>query len=446
MLAHCRSLIDATAEACVAVKPQLARFEVLGSAGWAVLQEVWRTRAASGLLVIADGKRGDIDVTAEAYAGALIGGHRYALRPCRRPRRRPRHGQPADGSPTRSSRSSARRAQPAAGVLVLVRTLQSRRGGLRGSAARRRGTRVGAHRGDGGRSSVARTWARGGLSDVGAVVGATAPEHLARARELMPQRTFLLPGIGAQGGRVEASRARRSRRAARAVWCPPRAASRRPIARAAASRRRLRAPRPNGCARRPGRSRRTDARRAFPLACMAPGNGQPSGRFGRRVQSHDDHHGHAQRGDRQVAGGAELQARATSPHRRPAHDGGRQGRQHRAHAQGARPARDRHRLRRRRDRHAHRRAAHRGVDPQRLRAHPRGVAHEHLGARSHHRRADRDQRTGSGGLRARGRAVSRQARSTWRAAPRSWCSPARCREAWSRISTPRWCATSSDWT
>jgi orotidine-5'-phosphate decarboxylase len=42
-----------------------------------------------------------------------------------------------------------------------------------------------------------------GLSDVGAVVGATAPEHLARARELMPSTPFLLPGIGAQGGRVE---------------------------------------------------------------------------------------------------------------------------------------------------------------------------------------------------------------------------------------------------
>ena len=59
--------------------------------------------------------------------------------------------------------------------------------------------------------------------------------------------------------------------------------------------------------------------------------------------------------------------------------------------------------------HAHRRAAHRGVDPQRLRAHPRGVAHEHLGARPDHRRADRDQRTRPVGLRARGRAVPRQA-------------------------------------
>ena len=42
-----------------------------------------------------------------------------------------------------------------------------------------------------------------GLSDVGAVVGATVPQHLERARELMPHAVFLLPGVGAQGGRVE---------------------------------------------------------------------------------------------------------------------------------------------------------------------------------------------------------------------------------------------------
>jgi len=45
--------------------------------------------------------------------------------------------------------------------------------------------------------------AASGLSDVGAVVGATRPEHLARARELLPHAVFLLPGVGAQGGRVE---------------------------------------------------------------------------------------------------------------------------------------------------------------------------------------------------------------------------------------------------
>ena len=41
-----------------------------------------------------------------------------------------------------------------------------------------------------------------GLADVGAVTGATVPEHLVRMRELMPHAVFLLPGVGAQGGSV----------------------------------------------------------------------------------------------------------------------------------------------------------------------------------------------------------------------------------------------------
>jgi orotidine-5'-phosphate decarboxylase len=45
---------------------------------------------------------------------------------------------------------------------------------------------------------------RSGISDVGAVTGATAPQHLARMRELMPRTPFLLPGVGAQGGDVSA--------------------------------------------------------------------------------------------------------------------------------------------------------------------------------------------------------------------------------------------------
>ena len=38
---------------------------------------------------------------------------------------------------------------------------------------------------------------------MGAVVGATEPEHIARLRELMPRSIFLIPGVGAQGGRPE---------------------------------------------------------------------------------------------------------------------------------------------------------------------------------------------------------------------------------------------------
>jgi orotidine-5'-phosphate decarboxylase len=38
---------------------------------------------------------------------------------------------------------------------------------------------------------------------MGAVVGATEPRHLGRLRELMPRGVFLIPGVGAQGGKPE---------------------------------------------------------------------------------------------------------------------------------------------------------------------------------------------------------------------------------------------------
>ena len=42
-----------------------------------------------------------------------------------------------------------------------------------------------------------------GLTPVGAVVGATYPEHARRARELMPDSIILVPGYGAQGASAE---------------------------------------------------------------------------------------------------------------------------------------------------------------------------------------------------------------------------------------------------
>ena len=71
--AHCVALIDAAGPACVAVKPQLACFERLGADGWAALRTTVEHAREAGLLVIADGKRGDIDVSAAAYAQALVG-------------------------------------------------------------------------------------------------------------------------------------------------------------------------------------------------------------------------------------------------------------------------------------------------------------------------------------------------------------------------------------
>ena len=73
VVAHCRSLIEQAGSSCVAVKPQLACFERLGAAGWAALEDVCATAREAGLLVVADGKRGDVPVTAEAYGQALVG-------------------------------------------------------------------------------------------------------------------------------------------------------------------------------------------------------------------------------------------------------------------------------------------------------------------------------------------------------------------------------------
>src|SRR5918912_2783832 len=65
-------LIDAVAPYVVGVKLQLGFFEVLGSAGVRALEEVCAYARTASLLVIADGKRGDVGSTARAYAAAYL--------------------------------------------------------------------------------------------------------------------------------------------------------------------------------------------------------------------------------------------------------------------------------------------------------------------------------------------------------------------------------------
>src|SRR5919206_1738578 len=68
----CCGIIDAVAPYAVAVKPQLAFFEALGSDGVAAFERSVEYARAAGLLVVVDGKRGDIGSTAEAYAQAWL--------------------------------------------------------------------------------------------------------------------------------------------------------------------------------------------------------------------------------------------------------------------------------------------------------------------------------------------------------------------------------------
>jgi orotidine-5'-phosphate decarboxylase len=201
VVAHCRALIDATAEACVAVKLQLARFEALGAAGWAALTDLAAHARGSGLLVIADGKRGDIDVTARAYAGALISGTdtpfgRIAGLAADLVTVNPLMGRDAIEPFVSAAREAG------SGVLVLVRTSNPGAADIEdlllegGEAV---WERIAAIVEELGRPGIGAS----GMSDVGAVIGATAPSHLPRARELMGAAPFLLPGVGAQGGSVE---------------------------------------------------------------------------------------------------------------------------------------------------------------------------------------------------------------------------------------------------
>src|SRR5215218_4215455 len=67
-----RGIVDAVAPHAVAIKPQLAFFEALGPDGSRALEQVCAYARAAGLLVIADGKRGDIGSTARAYASAYV--------------------------------------------------------------------------------------------------------------------------------------------------------------------------------------------------------------------------------------------------------------------------------------------------------------------------------------------------------------------------------------
>ena len=200
--AHCAALIDAAGPACVAVKPQLACFERLGGDGWAALAATVRHARAAGLLVIADGKRGDISVSAAAYGQALVGVTATPFGDVAGLGADAFTANPLLGIDSLQPLVDAARAAHA-GVFVLVRTSNPGAADVEelalaasGAPLWERLAAIVTQLGDGGASS------RGGLTDIGAVVGATAPEHVARMRELMPRTVFLLPGIGAQGGRV----------------------------------------------------------------------------------------------------------------------------------------------------------------------------------------------------------------------------------------------------
>lgn len=181
-------LIAATAEYAVAIKPQLAYFERYGWRGLRAFERIVQEARASGLLVIADGKRNDIGSTAEAYAEAYLGDAPFAVDALT-----VNAYLGKDGVEPFISRGEA----SGRGLFVLVKTSNPSSGELQDLVAEgeRLYIRVG---------RAVQGWnlppGKRGFGSVGAVVGATYPEQLAELRRLMPNTLFLVPGFGAQGG------------------------------------------------------------------------------------------------------------------------------------------------------------------------------------------------------------------------------------------------------
>jgi orotidine-5'-phosphate decarboxylase len=189
----CRGIVDAVAPYAVAVKPQSAFFEALGSDGVRAFEVVCEYARTAGLLVLADAKRGDIGSTARAYAAAFLEPRAAGAVPL------------ADALTVNSylGRDSIDPFLQAcrlhgAGIFCLVKTSNAGSADVQDltlSDGRPLWQQV---------AELVREWGEelvgeNGLSAVGAVVGATHPRAVGEARRLMPQSVLLLPGVGAQG-------------------------------------------------------------------------------------------------------------------------------------------------------------------------------------------------------------------------------------------------------
>jgi orotidine-5'-phosphate decarboxylase len=184
--AFCLAIIEATAPYVSAFKPNSAFFEVLGPAGLQVLQEVIKAVPAH-IPVILDAKRGDMGNTARNYAKAVFEVY---------------HADAVTVNPYQGYDAVLPFLEYSdKGVILLCRTSNP---GSRDF----QDLRV---QDDDGQARplyevVARriqSWNKN--NNCGMVVGATYPEELRELRAICPTLPILIPGVGAQGGDLEAS-------------------------------------------------------------------------------------------------------------------------------------------------------------------------------------------------------------------------------------------------
>ena len=182
------AIVDATADLACAYKPNLAYYEAMGPAGLEALEQTVahiRSSAPEALL-IGDAKRGDMGGSSEAYAKAMFqvwqfdavtinpwGGRDSVL--------------PYVEDPARGAFLWCRGSNPGSSDLQDLEVV-----GRDGNMPLYQHLAL---------SSL--EWSEEG--NLGLVVGATYPEQLRNVRECCPDAPFLIPGIGVQGGDLEAA-------------------------------------------------------------------------------------------------------------------------------------------------------------------------------------------------------------------------------------------------
>lgn len=182
-LRFCLAVIEATAEAAAAFKPNLAFFEAYGPDGWAVLDVVSEGVRETGRILVLDGKRGDIGNTGRKYATALydrLGGDAATVAPY-------------------MGADSLVPFLEHAGRCAFVLVATSNPG-----AAYLEHVEVDGRPLYRSTAQMAARAAEGQAGEMGFVVGATRPGLLATLRAAHPDVPFLVPGVGAQGGSPEA--------------------------------------------------------------------------------------------------------------------------------------------------------------------------------------------------------------------------------------------------
>lgn len=184
--AFCHAVIRASADHAAAIKFQSACFERYGAPGFAAMRELISEAAGAGLAVVLDAKRGDIGISAEHYAAATASMGAHAI--------------------TANAYLGLSTIEPylaaGLGVFILVRTSNPDSDAVQ-SLKLSDGRTVAEMMADYASTLGEKHIANCGLSNVGAVVGATKAEDAAALRRRMPRQIFLVPGYGAQGGTKE---------------------------------------------------------------------------------------------------------------------------------------------------------------------------------------------------------------------------------------------------